>query len=68
VIQRAEANVLGQLTEISRRLGEDRADLRETSELDLQGGLRAFALPRTNPYLLNVMAWEARNGWLTTNI
>jgi len=36
--------------------------------LDLQGELRQFALPRTNPYLLNVMAWEARNGWLTTNI
>jgi hypothetical protein len=36
--------------------------------LDLQGELREFAVPRTNPYLLNVMAWEARNGWLTTNI
>jgi Domain of Unknown Function (DUF748) len=36
--------------------------------LDLQGELRGFAVPRTNPYLLNVMAWRARNGWLTTNI
>jgi Mrp family chromosome partitioning ATPase len=25
-------------------------------------------VPRTNPYLLNGVAWEARNGWLTTNI
>jgi outer membrane protein OmpA-like peptidoglycan-associated protein len=36
--------------------------------LDLQGELREFAVPRTNPYLLNGVAWEARNGWLTTNI
>jgi len=36
--------------------------------LDLQGELRQFAVPRTNPYLLNGVAWEARNGWLTTNL
>jgi uncharacterized protein involved in outer membrane biogenesis len=36
--------------------------------LDLQGELREFAVPRSNPYLLNGVAWEARNGWLTTNI
>jgi|RhiMethySRZTD1v2_1073278.scaffolds.fasta_scaffold01805_24 uncharacterized protein DUF748 len=36
--------------------------------LDLRGELREFAVPRTNPYLLNGVAWEARNGWLTTNI
>ncbi|PYN37887.1 MAG: hypothetical protein DME01_02745 [Candidatus Rokuibacteriota bacterium] len=36
--------------------------------LDLQGELREFAVPRTNPYLLNGVAWEARNGSLTTNI
>ncbi len=36
--------------------------------LDLQGELREFAVPRTNPYLLNGVAWEARNGWLTTSI
>jgi hypothetical protein len=36
--------------------------------LDLQGELREFAVPRTNPYLLNGVAWEARNGWLTTNV
>src|SRR5262249_43277002 len=36
--------------------------------LDLKGELREFAVPRTNPYLLNAMAWRARNGWLTTNI
>jgi uncharacterized protein DUF748 len=36
--------------------------------LDLQGELREFGVPRTNPYLLNGVAWEARNGWLTTNI
>src|SRR5262249_6109337 len=36
--------------------------------LDLQGELREFAIPRTNPYLLNGVAWEARNGWLTTDV
>jgi uncharacterized protein involved in outer membrane biogenesis len=36
--------------------------------LDLKGELREFAVPRTNPYLLNGVAWEARNGWLTTSI
>jgi uncharacterized protein DUF748 len=36
--------------------------------LDLRGELREFAVPRTNPYLLNGVAWEARNGWLTTNV
>jgi uncharacterized protein involved in outer membrane biogenesis len=36
--------------------------------LDVHGELRQFAVPRTNPYLLNGVAWEARNGWLTTSI
>lgn len=36
--------------------------------LDLNGELREFAVPRTNPYLLSGVAWEARNGWLTTSI
>jgi len=36
--------------------------------LDLQGELREFAVPRTNPYLLNLFAWEARNGRLTTDL
>ena len=36
--------------------------------LDLEGELREFAVPRTNPYLLNGVAWEARNGWLTTKL
>jgi hypothetical protein len=36
--------------------------------LDLKGELREFAVPRTNPYLLSGIAWEARNGWLTTSI
>jgi hypothetical protein len=36
--------------------------------VDLEGELRQFAVPRTNPYLLNGVAWEARNGWLTTSI
>jgi Domain of Unknown Function (DUF748) len=36
--------------------------------LELDGELREFAVPRTNPYLLNQAAWEARDGWLTTKL
>ena len=36
--------------------------------LDVHGELRQFAVPRTNPYLLKGVAWEARNGWLTTSL
>jgi Domain of Unknown Function (DUF748) len=36
--------------------------------LELDGELREFAVPRTNPYLLNQVAWEARDGWLTTKL
>jgi hypothetical protein len=34
--------------------------------LDVNGDLRGFAIPRTNPYLVEQVAWEAREGWLTT--
>jgi hypothetical protein len=34
--------------------------------LDLNGELQGFAVPRTNPYLVERVAWEARNGWLST--
>jgi hypothetical protein len=36
--------------------------------VDLDGDLRGFAIPRANPYLLQQVAWEARDGWLTTAI
>jgi len=36
--------------------------------VDLDGELREFAMPRTNPYLLSQVAWEARDGWLTTSL
>ncbi len=36
--------------------------------VDLGGELREFAVPRTNPYLLNQVAWEALDGWLTTRL
>jgi len=36
--------------------------------VDLNGELREFAVPRTNPYLANTVAWEAKDGWLTTNV
>ena len=36
--------------------------------VDLEGELREFAVPRTNPYLLNQVAWEALDGWLTTRL
>ena len=34
--------------------------------LDLNGELQGFAVPRTNPYLVEQVAWEARDGWLST--
>jgi outer membrane protein OmpA-like peptidoglycan-associated protein len=36
--------------------------------VDVNGDLRGFAIPRTNPYLVQQVAWEAREGWLTTAI
>jgi hypothetical protein len=36
--------------------------------VDVNGDLRGFAIPRTNSYLLQQVAWEAREGWLTTAI
>jgi uncharacterized protein involved in outer membrane biogenesis len=36
--------------------------------VELDGELREFAVPRTNPYLLNQVAWQARDGWLTTRV
>ncbi len=36
--------------------------------LDVTGDLRGFAVPRTNPYLLGQIGWEASEGWLTTSL
>ena len=36
--------------------------------VDIDGDLRGFAIPRTNSYLVQQVAWEAREGWLTTAI
>ncbi|HKZ04530.1 MAG TPA: DUF748 domain-containing protein [Methylomirabilota bacterium] len=36
--------------------------------LDVAAELHDFALPRTNPYLLQQVAWEARSGSLTTSV
>jgi len=36
--------------------------------VDVNGDLRGFAIPRTNSYLVQQVAWEAREGWLTTAI
>ncbi len=36
--------------------------------LDMNAELRGFAVPRTNPYLVQQVAWEARSGRLTTNV
>jgi len=36
--------------------------------VDVNGDLRGFEVPRTNPYLLGTVAWQAREGWLTTTI
>jgi hypothetical protein len=34
--------------------------------LEVDGELRDFAVPRANPYLVERVAWEARDGWLGT--
>jgi Domain of Unknown Function (DUF748) len=36
--------------------------------LDMSAELRGFAVPRTNPYLVQQVAWQARSGWLTTSV
>lgn len=36
--------------------------------LDVSAELHDFAVPRTNPYLLQQVAWEARSGTLTTSL
>jgi len=36
--------------------------------LDMSAELRGFAVPRTNPYLAQQVAWEARSGWLSTSV
>ena len=36
--------------------------------LDVSADLRGFAVPRTNPYLVHQVAWQARTGWLTTSV
>ena len=37
-------------------------------KLDLNGELREFALPRSNPYLLSQVGWQTREGRLTTKL
>jgi hypothetical protein len=36
--------------------------------LDMTADLRGFGIPRTNPYLLSEVGWEATGGWLATNL
>jgi hypothetical protein len=36
--------------------------------VNMSGELRDFAVPRTNPYLMRQVAWEARDGWLRTSL
>jgi len=61
--------------DLKGRVGDGLVDLAGTIgpvagplRLDLRGDLREFGIPRTNPYLLNVLAWEARNGRLSTDL
>jgi len=61
--------------DLKGRVGDGLLSLRGTVgalsgpfRVELDGELREFAVPRTNPYLLNQVAWEARDGWLTTNL
>ena len=37
-------------------------------KIDMNGSLRQFGLPRVNPYVQRQMAWQVREGWLTTGL
>jgi hypothetical protein len=52
------------LLDVSGTIGPLGAPVR----LDVQGGLKGLWVPRTDPYLLRYVGWEARAGWLTTSI
>ena len=61
--------------DLKGRVGDGLLSLRGTVaalsgplRVDLEAGLREFAVPRTNPYLVNQVAWEARDGYLTTSL
>jgi hypothetical protein len=46
----------------------DIAPLGETLFLDLDGELRDFSIPRTNPYTARILSWIAKDGRLTTRL
>jgi Domain of Unknown Function (DUF748) len=37
-------------------------------KIDMNGDLRRFGLPRTNPYVQRQVGWQVREGWLTTSL
>jgi len=37
-------------------------------KVDLNGRIQGFWMPRTDPYMLQYVGWEARDGWLTTDV
>jgi hypothetical protein len=57
---------VGPVTEVSLRgtMGPIGAPLK----IDMNGELRRFGLPRANPYLQRQVAWQVREGWLTTGL
>src|SRR5438128_1249130 len=58
----------GRVGDCLLRLRRSVAALSGPLRVDLEAGLHDFAVPRTNPYLVNQVAWEARDGWLTTSL
>jgi hypothetical protein len=46
----------------------DIAPLGETLFLDLDGELRDFSIPRTNPYTARILSWIAKDGRLATKV
>lgn len=44
------------------------APLGETLFIDLDGELREFTIPRANPLMERLLAWIARDGWVTTKV
>jgi Domain of Unknown Function (DUF748) len=57
---------VGPVTELSMRGSVSPIGAR--LKIDMNGELRRFGLPRTNPYVQRQVGWQVREGWLTTGL
>jgi hypothetical protein len=67
--QRAKVEILGVVgAGAALALEGEVAPFAEPFYLDLEGRLRDFNVPRTNPYLRRLLEWTASSGQLTTRV